>query len=122
MLYVYSAGLLLDYCNLLKSVMTLEHLKHVQLFIEPNYDILFADKCEQLIKKCNDTALDSRMAYNTAKLFANIDSINTMKNAKYLCDAYKTIQLYETIPFDVTGIVVAAGPSLNKNIKEFIRR
>lgn len=41
-----------------------------------------------------------------------------MKNAKYLCTAYKTIQLYKTIPFDTTGIVVAAGPSLNKNIKE----
>ena len=118
--WVENIGMMtLDKMNdVLKSAMKLEHLKHVQLFIEPNYDILFADKCEQLIKKCNDTALDSRMAYNTAKLFANIDSINTMKNAKYLCDAYKTIQLYETIPFDVTGIVVAAGPSLNKNIKE----
>ena len=118
--WVENIGMMtLDKMNgVLKSAMKLEHLKHVQLFIEPNYDILFADKCEQLIKKCNDTALESRIAYNTAKLFANIHSINTMKNAKYLCDAYKTIQLYETIPFDVTGIVVAAGPSLNKNIKE----
>ena len=103
--WVENIGMMtLDKMNdVLKSAMKLEHLKHVQLFIEPNYDILFADKCEQLIKKCNDTALESRMAYNTAKLFANIDSINTLKNAKYLCDAYKTIQLYETIPFDVHG-------------------
>lgn len=62
--------------------------------------------------------MESRVSFNTAKLFAGIDPINVMKNAKYLCTAYKTIQLYQTIPLDTTGIVVAAGPSLNKNIYE----
>lgn len=66
-------------------------------------------KCESLVKKCEDTAFENRVNYNTAVKFSNIDSINVMKNAKYLCTAYKTIQLYKTIPFDTTGIVVAAG-------------
>lgn len=104
--------------SILDKVMRLENLNKVQLFILPNYDILFEKKCESLVKKCEDTALENRVNYNTAVFFSNIDSINVMKNAKYLCTAYKTIQLYKTIPFDTTGIVVAAGPSLNKNIKE----
>lgn len=104
--------------NVLDKVMRLENLKNVQLFILPNYDIIFKESCEHLVKKCEDMALNNRVSYNTAVLYANVDSINVMKNAKYLCNAYKTIQLYERIPFDTTGIVVAAGPSLNKNIQE----
>lgn len=102
----------------LDKVMRLEHLKNVQLFILPNYDIIFKESCDCLVKNCEDMALKNRVSYNTAVLYANVDSINVMKNAKYLCNAYKTIQLYKTIPFDTTGIVVAAGPSLNKNIQE----
>ena len=104
--------------SILEKVMNLENLKNIQLFVLPNYDNIFAESCEKLIKKCNDIALESRVSFNTAKLFAGIDPINVMKNAKYLCTAYKTIQLYQTIPLDTTGIVVAAGPSLNKNIYE----
>ena len=108
--------------SILDKVMRLENLNKVQLFILPNYDILFEKNCESLVKKCEDTALENRVNYNTAVFFSNIDSINVMKNAKYLCTAYKTIQLYKTIPFDTTGIVVAAGPSLKCKRKIFYYR
>ena len=104
--------------SILDKVMRLENLNKVQLFILPNYDILFEKKCESLVKKCEDTALENRVNYNTAVFFSNIDSINVMKNAKYLCTAYKTIQLYKTIPFDTTGIVVAAGTAFKKKIQK----
>lgn len=104
--------------DVLGQIMRLERLKNIQLFVLPNYDILFKDACDNLIKKCENIALDSRVSYNTAVRFAEIDSLNVMKNARYLCDGYKTIQLFRTIPLDTTGIVVAAGPSLNKNIEE----
>ncbi len=74
--------------SVLDKVMRLENLNKVQLFILPNYDILFEKKCESLVKKCEDTAFENRVNYNTAVKFSNIDSINVMKNAKYLCTAY----------------------------------
>ena len=46
---------------------------------------------------------------------------NLLDNVKYLCDGYKTTHLVNVIPNDIPGIVVAAGPSLNKNIHELKR-
>ncbi len=103
---------------MLERLMKLERLKNLQLFALPNYDIIFKEEWELLFKKCKEAALSNRVSYNTAIAFSASTSINVLKNARYLCDGYKTIQLFRAIPTDVTGIVVAAGPSLNKNIKE----
>lgn len=96
----------------------LEKITKVQLFILPNYDILFPKLCDQIVEQCNNIALDNRVSYNTQVYHAEDTAINAMKNAKYLCHACKTVQLFQTIPVDITGILVAAGPSLNKNIQE----
>ena len=104
--------------TILEKVIKLERLDELQLFVLPNYDVLFPDAKKRLLKKCEDIALDQRVNYNTAMAFSKVTSINTLCNAKYLCKGYKTIQLFGAIPQDVTGIVVAAGPSLNKNIQE----
>lgn len=104
--------------TILEKVIKLERLDELQLFVLPNYDVLFPDAKERLLKKCEDIALDQRVNYNTVMAFSKVTSINTLCNAKYLCSGYKTIQLFGAIPQDVTGIVVAAGPSLNKNIQE----
>ena len=50
--------------------------------------------------------------------FSTVFARNVLSNVKYLCNGYKTVQLIQVIPRDIPGIVVAAGPSLNKNIKE----
>ena len=106
---------------ILPRLLRLENLKHLQLFILPNYDVIFKEESEKLIERCQNIALNNRVAYNTAMTFAEVTTVNVLRNAKYLCDGYKTIQLFRTIPMDITGIVVAAGPSLNKNIKELKR-
>ena len=103
---------------LIDKIMKLDRIDNVQLFVLPNYDLVFKDLFEKLLKKCEEIALNQRVAYNTAVGFAKITTLNVLKNSKYLCSGYKTIQLFETIPMDTTGIVVAAGPSLNKNINE----
>jgi hypothetical protein len=80
--------------------------------------VLFEDESEALIKKCKDTAMKKRVEYNTLVAFSGNTPLNVLKNAKHLCEGYKTIQLFGAIPTDIPGIVVAAGPSLNKNIKD----
>ena len=104
--------------TILPRILRLENLKNLQLFVLPNYDILFKEESEKLIKMCQNAALNNRVAYNTAITFAQVTTVNALRNAKYLCDGYKTIQLFRAVPENTTGIVVAAGPSLNKNIKE----
>lgn len=104
--------------QILNRMMMLERLKSLQLFVLPNYDVLFEEACEQLLKKCENIARNQRVAYNTAVNFSKITTTNALRNARHLCNGYKTTQLFRTIPDDIPGIVVAAGPSLNKNIKE----
>jgi hypothetical protein len=104
--------------SVLNRLMELERLKDLQLFILPNYDVLFEDESKALLKQCEDTALKKRVEYNTLVAFSGDTPLNVLKNSKYLCEGYKTIQLFGAIPTDIPGIVVAAGPSLNKNIKD----
>lgn len=104
--------------GILRRVLNLENMSKIQLFVLPNYDNIFPEQCDALIEQCNAIARNVKVAFNTKESFAKITGINVLKNAKYLCRGYKTIQLVSVIPSDITGIVVAAGPSLNKNIKE----
>ena len=46
---------------------------------------------------------------------------NILCNAKYVIKGYKTRQFVDVIPRNIPAIIVAAGPSLNKNILELKR-
>lgn len=104
--------------GILRRVLNLENMSKIQLFILPNYDNIFPEQCNALIEQCNAIARIVKVSFNTKKAFAKVTGLNVLKNAKYLCKGYKTIQLVAAISKDIPGILVAAGPSLNKNIKE----
>ena len=103
---------------MLEQVLRYELLDHVKYFVLPNYEILFPEEAVVFMKTCRDVALRALSRYETNILFAGVMVKNLFANARYLCDGYKTTQFVEVIPKDIPGIVVAAGPSLNKNIKE----
>lgn len=104
--------------DMLSRVLTYEMLSYSRYLILPNYDILFAQETVQFMQICRNIAADEMIQFNTKRLFSNVLIKNLYRNAFFLCEGYKTTQLVEVIPRDVTGIVVAAGPSLNKNITE----
>lgn len=58
---------------------------------------------------------------NTDIRYAGVKAGNIFHNLKYLCDGYITTQLCQVVPRDIPGILVSAGPSLNKNIQELKR-
>lgn len=101
----------------LSPLMAVNRLSYVQLFVLPNYEQLFSEQCEELIKICEGLARAARIDYNTRVNFSYITAMNAMKNARYLCNGYKTVQLADVISSNIPAILVAAGPSLNKNIK-----
>lgn len=59
--------------------MKLDRIDNVQLFVLPNYDLIFKDLFEKLLKKCEEIALNQRVAYNTAVGFAKITTLNVLK-------------------------------------------
>lgn len=104
--------------DIINQVLKYELLDSAKYFILPNYEVLFPEETVLFVKSCRDTALKELSIYQTNKLFSEVMVKNLFSNARYLCDGYKTTQLVEVIPRDIPGIVVAAGPSLNKNIHE----
>lgn len=104
--------------GMLEQVLKYEMLDHVKYFVLPNYEVLFPEETVGFVKVCRDVALRALSRYETNSLFAGVMVKNLFANARYLCDGYKTTQFVDVIPKDIPGIVVAAGPSLNKNIKE----
>ena len=104
--------------DIINQVLKYELLDSAKYFILPNYEVLFPEETVLFVKSCRDTALKELSIYQTNKLFSEVMVKNLFSNARYLCDGYKTTQLVEVIPRDIPGIVVVAGPSLNKNIHE----
>lgn len=86
--------------------------------IVPNYDVIFPEQSLTFMKMIRNIAFHDRINYNTHKNFSGVLVRNVLSNLTHILDAYKTTQLTEVIPRDIPGIVVAAGPSLNKNIQD----
>lgn len=100
------------------TLLTFEVLPYYRNLVLPNYEVLFPDETLEFLRICRKAAVDHIMMRNTQKIFANVMAKNLFSNAKFLLDGYKTTQLIQVIPRDIPGILVAAGPSLNKNIKD----
>ncbi len=104
--------------SILKSIIKYDMLSYFRYMILPNYDMLFSKEAIEYSRMCFEIAKSEVMNFNTANRFSSVLVKNVLTNSKNLCEAYKTTQLVEVIPRNIPGIVVAAGPSLNKNIKE----
>lgn len=107
--------------DVIKKMISVIMLEHVRTIILPNYNRIFSKEmlsfAKDICRQCDVCAA----AINTQVCFSNVYAMNMFANAPFLLDAYKTKQLTEVIPRDMPAIVVAAGPSLNKNIDELKR-
>ncbi len=104
--------------GLISSVITYEILPLTRTFMLPNYSELFPKEALFFMKTYHDIANGGLVQFNTKKRFSGVFAKNLFINVTMLCDAYKSTQLLQVVPRDIPGIVVAAGPSLNKNIKD----
>lgn len=104
--------------DMLSRIIRYDVFPYFKYLILPNYDVLFSEEALKYTRMCFEIADDEIVEFNTKNRFSTVTVRNLLKNAKYLCKGYKTTQLVDVIPRDIPGIVVAAGPSLNKNIQE----
>lgn len=107
---------LIDYS--LGQLITAENFSYIKTFILPNYEKLFATKTLNFVKMVRRKCDTEKVGINTSIRFANVNAENILCNAKYVIKGYKTRQFVDVIPRDIPAIIVAAGPSLNKNILE----
>lgn len=87
-------------------------------FTHPNYKNIFPEKVLEATKLLRKVLYEKLVAYNTNIGFSDVVIQNLFHNMRHIPDAYKTSQFAGKIPYGVPAIVVAAGPSLNKNIED----
>lgn len=104
--------------SVLDRVVSYENVEFLKVEIHPNYQELFAEDIVEKTKRIRKRTDDIIMNENSGSLFSAYLVRNQMLNMRYVCDGYHTKSLVETVPYQGPAILVAAGPSLNKNIKE----
>lgn len=100
------------------KLVAVESLVFLKAETHPGYRELFGEKILEYVRKLQRRTEAMLVGYNSGVLFAGSLAQNVLQNMKYVCDGYNTKKLSDTIPHDGPAILVAAGPSLNKNIQE----
>lgn len=104
--------------TIIEKYLVFNNLPFLKKYIQPNYEELYPDKVVDFLKEIEAKVRKSIIRENTIIYFSNIAVKNILNNVSYLCDNYQVQQLAGVLPRDIPGILVSAGPSLNKNIME----
>jgi hypothetical protein len=81
----------------------------------PDYDILFNEKLVWFMEVYNDIYLSAIMNRNTASFYGEKWAEAEIDNLKTILDSNLVEECKGIIPEDIPVIIVASGPSLNKN-------
>lgn len=84
----------------------------------PVYPRIFCEKLNELISRIQKNNEWIQVTWNTKKRFSHSFSKNQIAMLPYLLKSYNLADLIQRLPRNYPAIVVAAGPSLKKNIKE----
>ncbi len=95
-----------------------DNLTQIHLYLSGNYRELFPEQVESFIERIKTHIFNIQVAWATALRYANVRAVNVFTNIHYLYEGYSMRELLGILPEDIPAIIVAAGPSLNKNIME----
>lgn len=87
----------------------------------PQYDTIFSNSYNAFIKTIQDVNNGIIINQNTNAALSKLITQNTLKNLKHLKECNIITDLIGKLPKDIPAIIVAAGPSLDKNILELKR-
>lgn len=101
----------------MRGVMTLENMSFLIEEIHPNYRPFFLEDILEKVKKVQRLVESEMVQFNTQKKLSMNMAQNILRNMKYVCEGYHTKLLLKAVSNKDAAILVAAGPSLNKNIR-----
>jgi len=96
----------------------MDNLEFLRWYVLPGYFQLYPGESKQFLELVRGWGDKLLTFHGTKVFFANVAMGTLLYNAMYLPDCRMTTQLVDVIPRNLPAIVVAAGPSLNKNISE----
>lgn len=103
------------------SVLVLENIYYLTEEVHPNYNRLFGEKIRDQLKALQRYVDGIIINRNTFHQMSIANARNIIGNLKDIAEGYHPKLLVHAFPHDGTAILVSAGPSLNKNIRELKR-
>ncbi|MDF2541064.1 MAG: hypothetical protein K0S47_782 [Herbinix sp.] len=107
--------------NLLSNYIDWINLKSQIVTYHPQYDNIFSGSVKKFIKIVQDNMDRTVVNKNTDIAISGLTVTNTIRNIKYLPKYNLVTDLKGKFSKDTPAIIVAAGPSLDKNIEELKR-
>lgn len=107
--------------NLLSNHVDWINLKSQIFCSHPRYNEIFCDSAKLFYKILQDNINKVVVNKNTDVAISRLLITNTMKNIRYLYHSNVITDLMGKFPRNTPAIIVAAGPSLDKNIEELKR-
>lgn len=84
----------------------------------PRYEQLFVEQYRDFLRVIRDNNNRAVVNRNTEAVLGEANSCNVIKNLEYLGESNMATDLREFISADIPAIIVAAGPSLDKNVEQ----
>lgn len=106
----------MEFHNVIQHAVFWINLHSQVLCQHPNYIDIYQESYLYFLKELkahNERTIVNR---NTVGFLGTNESYNTIHNIKYLSQSNTVMELYDKIPKNVPAIIVAAGPSLDKNV------
>lgn len=110
-----------EFHNTLRGVINIKNISNQIMCVHPQYDKIFPESCVFFWKELKDSYYSARLNINTEIFFGKRFIDNILKNIKYLADTCMLSELKELLPKDVPAMIVAAGPSVGRQIEELKR-
>mgnify|MGYP000861810637 CR=1 FL=1 len=113
-----------DFRSVMLSALGIANIKSQMQCIYPNYDKIFAESCIEFLKELKDSLKSEIININTTIKLAKRSVENIFNNFEFLPRSNSISHLaerFKNIPEDIPAIVVAAGPSVEKNI-EYLKK
>ena len=98
--------------------LTNETLPFFRTKILPGYDKIFFDEIKEFLGSVKRTVVKMKVDQNTIAFFGNYYARNVIGNGKQILKSHTINQLSGLIPNDRPAVIIAAGPSLKKNIND----
>lgn len=107
--------------SLVISMLQGDKIPLMKYFVLPNYVKLCREQIKEFLDYLTKYAAKYCMGVGTNLFFSPFQAENFYHNVQYIRTGYKASSLLKVLPKEIPAIVIAAGPSLNKNIKELKR-
>ena len=107
--------------TILRQVIRYSNIALIRYFDCPNYRRIFKNEYEEYKKLLNRiirTIIENNITNAT---FSKFVPYNNMDALEYVLDSYSLASLVKALPAKKLAIIIAAGPSLEKNIEELKR-